>query len=194
MKRSTLTLTLLLPAVCAMTAAAQLTVVRFVAPVSPLAGLPKLLPSPMSGPLAGVGISLPALTPTLVPNISLTLGAAPQAAVPAVLPVALPARGGQVQADPSQPSRDGVVNPLQRVMPGVVIRFAGAAPATAPQGASQPESVGQDSNKQKLDETFDGDVAPAKPAVSLPRRDRKPVTSGRRIGLPEDELLRELGF
>jgi len=187
MKRSALTLAFLLPAVCAATAAAQVTFVRLAIPVNPIAGLPILLPSPMTGPLAGNGISLPALTPTLIPTLKLM--PAPQAPWPAFMPLSLPGRNGQVPA-PAEPSRDGVVNPLRRVMPGVVIRFSDAASKPP----VKPVPAGPDADKQKLDGEFDGDVAPAKPAVSFPRRERRPVISDRRHGLPEDDLLRELGI
>jgi hypothetical protein len=197
MNRSTLTLTLLLPALCAASSSAQVTPIRFVAPISPIAGLPRLLPSPISGPLSGLGISLPALTPSLVPSIAIV--SAPQAAAaPAYIaqisfpaqPAALPGRAGQL---PMESSRDGVVNPMRRVAPGMQISFAGSVAASANQSQPVPAETGAD--KQKLDETFDGDVAPAKPTVVLfPSNRRKPVASGRRIGLPEDELLRELGF
>jgi hypothetical protein len=135
----------------------------------------------MTGPLVGTGITLPNLVPSLTPSMS--LAAAP---IPAfLLPVRMPAREGQVPASPAQPSRDGVVNPLRRVMPGVVVRFSGAA--------SKP-AAGLDLNasKERLDETFDGEGTPSRPAVELPRR--KPVASGRHISLPEWDLERELGI
>lgn len=183
MKR--ITLTFALPILAVAISAAQVTPVRFVAPVNPIAGLPRLLPSPMTGPLVGTGITLPNLVPALTPSLTLA-SAAPIASY--VLPVSMPARGGQIPAAPAQPSRDGVVNPLRRVMPGVVIRF------NDPSGAAKPASAsaGSDVSKKKLDEEFDGDGAPSKPVVELPRR--KPVTSGRHISLPEWDLERELGI
>ena len=186
MKRSLLPLSILLPVLCAVSAAAQVTSIRFAAPVNPIASLPKLLPSPMTGPLVGTGITLPNLVPALTPSLTLA-SAAPITSY--ILPVSMPARDGQIPATPAQSSRDGVVNPLRRVMPGVVIRF------NDPSGtAAKPASVSPDngSSKKKLDEEFDGEGAPSKPAVQLPRR--QPVTSGRHISLPEWDLERELGI
>ncbi|HXT00149.1 MAG TPA: hypothetical protein VN915_05705 [Elusimicrobiota bacterium] len=168
-------------ALCAATASAQVTPIRFAAPVNPIAGLPKLLPSPMTGPLVGTGISLPNLVPALTPSVTL---AALAPAAPA--PVGLPAHQELIPA--VQPARDpGVVNPLQRVMPGVVVRFAAPANGSANGAPSVP-----DAPKEKLDETFDGTGAPSKPAVNLPVR--RPVSSGRHVSLPEWDLERELGI
>ena len=181
MKRFTLPLTLILPVLAAATAAAQLTPVRFIAPVNPIAGLPKLLPSPMIGPLAGTRISLPSLVPALTPSIRLA------AALPdLIVPVRMPSREGRLPATPAQPSRDGVINPLRRVIPGVVIRFDGVS---AP---SKPGSALPDASKEKLDQEFDGNGAPSKPVGGLPRR--QPISSGRHITLPEWDLERELGI
>ena len=178
MKRSLLPLTILLPILAAATSSAQMAMIRFAAPVNPIAGLPKLLPSPMTGPLAGTGITLPSLVPALTPSMSLTA----YAPVPALfLPMSLPSREGRIPATPAQPSRGGAGNPLHRMMPDVFIRFGEQAAPSKP-GAS----------KEKLDEAFDGESDPSKPAVELPRR--RPVSPGRRIGLPEWELERELGI
>ena len=155
MRRSILPLTIFLPLLGAATAAAQMTAIRFVAPVNPISGLPKLFPSPKTGPILGTGITFPNL-------------------VPVFLPVRMPTREGQLPATPAQPSRDGVVNPLRRVMPDVVIRF----------------ELTPDAPKEKLDEAFDGEAR--KPAVELPRRN--PVSSGRHVSLPEWDLERELGI
>jgi hypothetical protein len=182
MKRFTLPLTLVL-SVLAAAASAQITTIRFAAPVNPIASLPKLLPSPMIGPLVGTGITLPNLVPALTPSMSL---AAAAATPDYLLPMNLPARNGQIPATPARPSNDGVVNPLRRVMPGVVIRFGGRiAPA-------KPGSALPDSSKESLDQAFDGENDRSKPVVELPRR--KPVSSGRHISLPEDDLMRELGI
>ena len=178
MKLSITPLTLLAAGLCAGTASAQIAPIRFSAPVSPIAGLPKLLPSPMTGPLVGTGISLPNLVPALTPSLSLAAAAAP-----ALVPVSMPAHEGLVPAVPASPARDGVVNPLQRVMPGVVIRF-GAAQTQPQTGAAKGDAA-----KEKLDETFDGEGSP-KPVVG----GRQPVTSGRHISLPEWDLERELGI
>jgi hypothetical protein len=184
MKR--ITLTFALPILAVAISAAQVTPIRFAAPVNPIAGLPRLLPSPMTGPLVGTGITLPNLVPALTPSLTLA-SAAPIASY--ILPVSMPARDGQIPATPAQSSRDGVVNPLRRVMPGVVIRFNDPSGAAAKPASALPDSS---SPKKKLDEEFDGEGAPSKPAVQLPRR--KPVTSGRHISLPEWDLERELGI
>ncbi|MFI5349356.1 MAG: hypothetical protein ACHQ2Z_07425 [Elusimicrobiota bacterium] len=177
MNRSILPLTLLLPVFAAATANAQLSTVRFAAPVNPIASLPKLLPSPMVGPLAGTGITLPSLVPALTPSIVLA------AATPDfILPMRMPSRDNTLPAKPTKPSRDGVNNPLRRVIPGVIIRFDSVAlPAAKP-----------DASKERLDQEFDGQGAPPKPIVGLPRRGA--VSSGRHITLPEWDLERELGI
>ena len=181
MKLSLTPLTLV-AALCAATASAQVTPVRFAAPVNPIAGLPKLLPSPMTGPLAGTGISLPSLVPALTPSVVLAAVApspVPSLSLPAAHEELIPA---------IQPVRDpGVSNPLQRVQPGVVVRFNAPANGSANEGAASLP----DAPKEKLDETFDGSGAPSKPVV-LPRR--KPVSSGRHVSLPEWDLERELGL
>lgn len=174
-------LTLLAAALCAASASAQVTPIRFSAPVNPIAGLPKLLPSPMTGPLVGTGISLPNLVPALNPSVTLA------AVAPAPAPVSLPAHQELIPAIPAQRAGGDVVNPLQRVMPGVVVRFN--APAN---GSTNGAPSTHDAAKEKLDETFDGSGAPSKPAVNLPSR--KPVTSGRHVSLPEWDLERELGI
>ena len=181
MKRFTLPLTLLLPVLAAATAAAQLTPVRFIAPVNPIAGLPRLFPSPMIGPLAGTGVTLPSLVPALTPSLSLAYSLPDL-----ILPVRVPSRDGQLPMTPHKPSRDGVNNPLRRVIPGVIIRFDGISAPSKP-GAAKP-----DASKEKLDQEFDGSGAPSRPAVELPRR--KPISSGRHITLPEWDLEKELGI
>jgi hypothetical protein len=186
MKRFLRPLTILLPLIAVATAGAQIVPVRFVAPVNPIAGLPRLLPSPMTGPLVGLGITLPSLVPALTPAMSL-----PSAPTPAfILPVSLPSRQGVIPATPASSSRGDVVNPLRRVMPGVVIRFSAAA-TNAAANAPKPGAAQSDPSKEKFDQAFDGEDAP-KPAVQLPGR--KPVTSGRHISLPEWDLERELGI
>src|ERR1700757_598579 len=82
MKLSTSILALALPLLGAGFSAAQIAPVRFAAPVNPIAGLPKLLPSPMTGPLVGTGISLPNLVPSLTPSV--TLAAVAPAPAPSV--------------------------------------------------------------------------------------------------------------
>jgi len=182
MKLSLTPLTLV-AALCAATASAQVTPIRFAAPVNPIAGLPKLLPSPLTGPLVGSGISLPNLVPALTPSV--VLAAVSPAPVPAPS-ISLPAAHEEI-LPAVQPARDpNVGNPLQRVMPGVVVRFNAPSNGSTNGAPSIP-----DAPKEKLDETFDGTGAPSKPAV-LPTR--KPVTSGRHVSLPEWDLERELGI
>jgi hypothetical protein len=178
-----LSMTLLVAALSAGTASAQVAAVRLAAPVNPIAGLPKLLPSPLTGPLVGTGISLPSLVPALTPAV--TLAAIPAAPAPSV---SLP--GAHQEVLPALPARRAggeIVNPIQRVMPGVVVRFNAPANGSAKGGAASVP----DAPKEKLDETFDG-TTPSKPAVSLPGR--KPVSSGRHVSLPEWDLERELGL
>jgi hypothetical protein len=163
-------------------ASAQVTTIRLAAPVNPIAGLPRLLPSPMTGPLVGTGISLPNLVPALTPSMTLA------AVAPALSPVSLPAHQQLIPAIPAQRAGGDVVNPLQRVMPGVVVRFNAPANGSTNGGAASIP----DAPKEKLDETFDGSGAPSKPVVNLPGR--RPVSSGRHISLPEWDLERELGI
>jgi hypothetical protein len=178
MKRSALILTLLLPALCAATAAAQVSSIRFAAPISPLAGMPTMLPSPLTGPLMGTGISLPTFLPSLTPSPILAPSPAAAALPAGIAPLSLPSREGHAGR-----VRDGGVDPLRRVLPGVTIRFAAAGTPAKP--VEPLPGVA----KRKLDETFDGEGQPVKPAV-----DREPVASGRRIGIPELDLERELGL
>jgi hypothetical protein len=183
MNSSIFPLTLLLPILAAANAAAQLTTIRFAAPVDPIAGLPKLLPSPMTGPLAGTGISLPSMQPALKPSLSLP-GAV---SFPAYLPAArMPAREEGRPAASTRSSRREPAGTLRRVTPGVVFRFSGQAAASKP-GAAKPDAA-----KERLDAAFDGDDEAPKPAVDQPRRG--PVSPGRSVGLPEWDLERELGI
>jgi hypothetical protein len=178
MKRSTLILAVVLPAMVAVNSAAQIMTVRAFAPVNPVSGLPKLLPSPMTGPLAGTVISLPSLVPTLTPAPALLAAAA---ALPAYnLPASMPSH--RLPLLPSAPSHENVINPVRRIMPGVVIRFA--APQTNGSKGSDGERTRPTSKKDELDQIFDNSRTP-KPS---------PIGNERRISLPEDDLLRELGF
>jgi hypothetical protein len=129
----------------------------------------------MTGPLAGMGISLPTVVPSLAPAPAHLAAAAP---APMPLPAALPSR--RLPLLPAQPSRDSVINPLRRIMPGVVVRFGEQKPAS--------EKAAPDA-KDNLDQLFDGDGEPAAPGLN-----RGPISHERRISLPEDDLMRELGF
>jgi len=185
MKRSTLILALALPALVAANSAAQIMPVRMFAPVNPVAGLPKVLPSPVTGPLAGMNISLPSLIPALSPAPALLAAASPAAAFPTnrlPLPVSLPSH--RLPVLPSAPSRDSVINPVRRIMPGVVVRFASASRKEGSDGErTQPTA-----KKDELDQIFDGNQG-VKPGAG-----RGVIDSGRRISLPEDDLMRELGI
>ena len=180
MKRSTLTLAFVLPALCAAVSSAQIMAIRAIAPINPIAGLPKLLPSPLTGPLGGMGIQLPSLVPSLTPSPALLAAAAPAAVLPLNnLPVALPSRAPRLPV-PAAPSRENVINPLRQIMPGMTIRFSEKAPA---------EKTVPTVKKDELDQLFDGDDQPLKPGMN-----RGPIGNERRISLPEDDLMRELGF
>ena len=183
MKLSTLIAALALPIFSAAISAAQIMPVRFSAPVNPVMSLPTNLPSPLTGPLAGMDIHLPSLVPTLTPSPALLIAVAPRATVPTYeLPVALPARGNRWSPAPANPSHENVINPLRRIMPGVVVRFGEKA---------KDEKTAPSSEKDRLDQLFDGDGQgqPVKSGVN-----RGPIGNERRISLPEDDLMRELGF
>ena len=170
MKHSILPLTLLLPLLGAVNAAAQLATIRFAAPISQISGLPSFRPSPMTGPLAATAITLPNLAPALTPSMS-PAAAAP---IPAnFLPIGMPARESQLPATPARPSRDSAVISGQ------------TAPSNL--GIAKP-----DNSEEKIDAPdFDGKGS-SKPVVELPRR--KPASSDRHITLPERDLERELGI
>lgn len=177
MKRTTLILAAAVQSLIAAAATAQIMPARAIAPVNPIAGLPRMLPSPLSGPLAGISISLPSAVPALTPAPALL--PAPAALAPSALPASLPTR--RVPVLPAGPSRDGVNNPVRRIIPGVVVRFAEPAPKS--------EKAAPEQRRDELDQLFDGDKQLPKPAV-----DRGPIGHERRISLPEDDLMRELGF
>lgn len=177
MKRSTLILAVTIQALAASASFSQVMPIRAIAPINPIAGLPKLLPSPMSGPLTGMGISLPTVLPTLAPSPALLAAAAP-APSPVSFPAILPSRAPSLPV-PANPSHENVINPLRRVLPGVAIRFA-----DAPKADKKPDAA-----KDNLDQLFDGEDAPIKPGIG-----RGVVGNERRISLPEDDLMRELGF
>ncbi|MFI5362344.1 MAG: hypothetical protein ACHQ49_10275 [Elusimicrobiota bacterium] len=178
MKRFLLPLAIFLPVLCAASASAQFATIRIGAPVNPVAGLPKLFPSPLTGPLAGAGISLPGAVPALTPSLKLP---APAPFAGEIAPIILPAREGQIPSTPARRSRENVINPLQRVMPGVVIRFAGAP--------AKPAAGNTDAAREALDFTFDGSGRPVRPSVL-----RAPVAPSRRVTIPELDLERELGI
>lgn len=176
---------LILTALCAAAASAQ--VVGIHAPANPVMGLPKLLPSPLSGPLAGVGISLPA--PMAMPAVSLAAAPAaapaPVAAIVAVLPApaALPMRAPALPAVTVNAARENRANPFRAVLPDGVARFDPAAKS----------DKGAGSDEERLNQIFDGEDQPAeRPTVELPRR--APVTPSRRHSLPEWDLENELGL
>ncbi|NNN07227.1 MAG: hypothetical protein HKL90_15140 [Elusimicrobia bacterium] len=143
--------------------------------INPLVGLPAVLPSPAISPLSG-GIQLPtpmpALTPSLIlaaPAVSVALSARAAAAAPLAQP-AVSAR------------RENVSTPLSG-LPAAVIRVenrraADKAPAVAP----TPEVA---SDQESLDQLFDRGET---------RIGSRAANSSRRIGLPEQDLERELGL
>lgn len=172
---------LILTALCAAVASAQ--VVGIHAPANPVMGLPKLLPSPLSGPLSGMGISLPA--PMALPAVG--FAAAPAAALVATVPapVAPAVRLAPMPAVTLVASRENRANPFRALLPDGVARFDGAAPAKAGDDARTEE--------ERLNRIFDGEDQPAeRPTVELPRR--APVTPSRRHSLPEWDLENELGL
>ncbi|MDE2491443.1 MAG: hypothetical protein KGM24_11375 [Elusimicrobia bacterium] len=162
---------LALPALLAGAAAAQ------VAPLtplgrSPLAGLPTLLPSPLTGPYAGMPTVLPA--PSLTPSLS---APAPLPAPAAPVAVALPAAAAPLPAVTVDATRENVRHPLKQVVPGVTIRFTGKDSTS--------------DKKEKLDETFDGRRAPEKDAIEPGLR--PVIGSERHVSLPEWDLENEIG-
>jgi hypothetical protein len=167
---------LALPALLAGAAAAQ---VVPISPLgrSPLAGLPTLLPSPLTGPYAGVPTVLPA--PTLAPSLSLPAPLpAPAAPVAAARPVAAEPAAAALPAVKVDAARENVRHPLRSIVPGVVVRFAGAKDSVP-------------AKKEKLDETFDGSRAPEKDAFEPGTR---PVIGAERhVSLPEWDLENEIG-
>ncbi|MBI3566274.1 MAG: hypothetical protein HY079_13845, partial [Elusimicrobia bacterium] len=152
---------LILTALCAAAASAQ--VVGIHAPANPVMGLPKLLPSPLSGPLMGVGISLPA--PMALPAVS--LAAAPAAAIPAAAlvatvptPIVAAQRLAPMPAVSVVAARENRANPFRAVLPDGVARFDGAAPAKTGDDARSEE--------ERLNRIFDGEDQPAeRPTVEL---------------------------
>ncbi len=181
MKRFPIVIAVALPAFLAAASFAQIVPVRVSVPVNPVAGLPKLLPSPLSGPLTGMGISLPSPVPTLAPSPALLSAAVAPAPIPArSLPAVLPTRAPGLPV-PANPSHENVNNPLRKIMPGVVVRFADNAP--------KGEKAAPGGKNEALDELFDGDGQPLKPGMN-----RGAISHERRISLPEDDLMKELGF
>jgi hypothetical protein len=183
MKLSILTLAL---AFVAATSSAQIIPVRMTAaPVNPVMGLPKSLPSPLTGPLAGMEIHLPGLVPTLTPSPALIAAVAPKALPAYELPVALPSRGNKWSPAPASPSHENVINPLRRVQPGITVRFGEAV-----KDSSKGEKTVPAPRKDELDQLFDNDgQGPVKSGIN-----RGPIGNERRISLPEDDLMREMGF
>jgi hypothetical protein len=189
MKLNTL-LPIVLAALSAVPASAQ--IVSMSVPVNPIYGLPKSLPSPLSGPLTGMGISLPTRI-GVMPTISFAGAMAAPVATPAAPLIAIAARpvayapqrladlpGVQVVA-----TRENRANPFRALLPDGVARFDGAAPA--------PSAKGSQSEQDRLDQIFDGEGQPAeRPTVELPRR--APVKPSRRHSLPEWDLENELGL
>jgi hypothetical protein len=145
--RSTLILTLLLPAVLAAGAAAQVAPIRVSAPVNPIAGMPALLPSPLDGRIA-LGISFPTLLPNVIP------ASLPGAA--AGLPLSAPAKSS---ARPLRLPAKSAVLPLllpsvdEDAAPMLVLQAAPARSARAQARAAARYS------REELSTAFDGAAA-----------------------------------
>lgn len=193
MKINTL-LPIVLAALSAVPASAQ--IVSMSVPVNPVYGLPKSLPSPLSGPLTGMGISLPTRI-GVMPTISFAGAMSAPTAAPAVRIAALPIAAVPVAYVPDHiekipgvqvtANRENRANPFRALLPDGVARFDGAAPAPA------PSAKGSQSEQDRLDQIFDGEGQPAeRPTVELPRR--APVKPSRRHSLPEWDLENELGL
>ena len=175
-------LAILLPAVLAGSAAAQ---VRMVLPggSNPYIGAPAYLPVPISGPVAGMKIELPA--PRLNPGMAITLAPTPAAyvAVMAVIPV-LP-----IPMIPSRPivpiirpmaTRENVAHPLAPILPGLGAQF----------GTADKKNNWQ---KEISENLFDGRLIPERKVIVDPRNGSAPVRPSSNIGLPEHDLEIEIG-
>jgi hypothetical protein len=174
MKTSTLLAAAALPILAAFAPAAVITPMGN----NPLAGLPTVLPSPLSGPYAGVPSVLPqpALLPTL--PVSAIPAAAPAPRLAPAAPVALPSLPSvRVTAE-----RENAPNPLRRVLPDTTIRFAATVPAKSKDSA--------EAEKQRQDRVFDGEKDAPLPGVSP---FHEPSVNGRHISLPEWDLEHEIG-
>jgi hypothetical protein len=147
--------------------------------INPIAGLPRSLPSPLTGPLGGRGVTLP--SPVLTPGMSLP--------APMALPAALPALVAPAasRAAFSVPAAVGAAMSAPVALPAAAALFAAADSKKASATAAAPAAPAD------LRNLFDGSRKPADIAWEpiLPR-DRQP-TPGRRHSLPEDDLERELG-
>jgi len=167
-------LAILLPAILAGSAAAQM---RMVLPggSNPYIGAPISLPGPISAPISGMKIELPA--PRLNPSVSITLAPTPLAAVAImgvfpVLPIPMIPSRPVVPAVRPAASRENVAHPLAPILPGLGAQFAAA-------------EAKNDWRKELGEGLFDGRLIPArKPA---------PVRAGHNISLPERDLEIEIG-
>jgi hypothetical protein len=122
------------------------------------------LPTLRPSPLASPLVGARIELPSLLPSLTPS---------PALLAAAAPA------VLPASPSRENASNPLRRIMPGMIV---GLSEQTESPKAS-PEA-----DKDRLGQVFDGDGRPVKPGAN------GPIGSERRISLPEDDLMRELGI
>jgi hypothetical protein len=141
--------------------------------INPIIGLPKSLPSPLTGPYSGAITNLPTV-------------AIPQIALPTALPV-LPVSAKIELVSPTAivamiPASATLPGPLTKV---TIARFSAAAEGT-PTKPVKPETAAQ--KAEKLDELFDGKGK--LPKNELPESPRP----GRHISLPESDLLDEIGI
>lgn len=179
MKLQVKPLLLLLPALLAAPAVAQ---VRVVLPGgnNPYIGAPAYLPGPAVTPLNNMRIDLPA--PSLNPGLAISLAPTPNAAVAImgvfpVLPIPMIPSRPIVPVIRPEATRENVAHPLAPILPGLGAQFA----ANDRTVNGEPVKVRRDA----LDNLFDGGRKPA-PQPS-------PVRPSRRVTLPESDLEHEIG-
>jgi hypothetical protein len=169
--------------------AASAQIVPLSARVSPL--LPTILPAPAL-PIPAIigGTRLPSRAPALTPMLilsaplaaptALAVAAAPAVASPvaavtlAAASIDLSSRGRATPENRSDARRENVRHPL-RGLPDQTVRFAGR---------------GDEKDQESLDRIFDRGETDSDGSGLR----RAPVDSSRRIGLPEQDLERELGL
>lgn len=195
MKPSTLILAFS-PLLLAGTAFAGFTPILPVSPeISPLAGLPTVLPSPAIRPALGGGVSLPSPFSGFFPSVTLSAPAVmaaplPRAAVAAAAPAGaingfVAQKLDQIPSFRVDGARENIRHPLTGVLPDTTLRLQ----ARRSSDGAPAETAAQD--KEDSDGMFDRGQ-PGPQTVRLPQRE--PVGSSRRITTPEDDLERELGL
>lgn len=188
MKNTLRTLTLL-PLLFGGSAFAQM---RPISPaiINPVAGLPTLpmvLPNPVS-PLAGTIMRLPSAMPSLMPDLILALAAAPSApkafapaaAAPAMM-IVMASASANLPAIRMDADRENVGRRLRRAQPW---EHRLQLDGTTLKAAAKKD-------KSALDELFDRGEERGSGSLVDPL---SPVGSSRRIGLPESDLEREIGY